>query len=365
MKIIDIKGEIVSDDDAWFYEWLGIVHTNPESVKSALEKADGEDVILNISSPGGVVIAGTEIYQMLKEYKGKITAHVTTAMSAATVIACAADTVRISKVGIYMIHNTQSVASGDYRDMDKASEILQTFNEIIRSAYLEKTGMSDEELKKLMDDSTYMSAKEAIEKGFADGYIDTEKQTNVLDIAAGYAMPHERLVELKQMMAEYKELKAENKPSDVVNTEQSPCNSAGTEINERSGKMNLTEFLEQNPEAKAEYDLNIQNAMDTARNEETARLESLDAIADVVPADALHNAKYGSEKMDGKELAFEVAKAGQLKAENYMHDVVNDSEQSGAEDVGVGKIDAGEAAEDHTADDIANYVNARKGGQKK
>lgn len=88
---IDIKGAIVSNDDAWIYDWFGETYTSPKNVSAALEEANGEDVDIEINSGGGDVFAGSEIYAAIRAYPGTVNIHVVgLAASAASVIACAA-----------------------------------------------------------------------------------------------------------------------------------------------------------------------------------------------------------------------------------------------------------------------------------
>ena len=70
-KKINVKGPIVGNDTAWFYNYLGWDCTSPKTISEALEEANGEEVILEINSPGGLVMYGYEMYTNLIEYKGK------------------------------------------------------------------------------------------------------------------------------------------------------------------------------------------------------------------------------------------------------------------------------------------------------
>ena len=93
-------------------------------------------------------------------------------------------------------------------------------------------------------------------------------------------------------------------------------------------------------------------------DEERARIQSLDAIAKTVTPEALNEAKYGEEKKDGKTLAFEAMVKGERIASAYLSDAKDDSQDSGAEDVGIGKPDDEGASE---SDQMAAHVNAKKG----
>lgn len=68
-----------------------------------------------------------------------------------------------------MIHNPSTYAEGDYREMEKTADILNEVKETIINAYVTRTGRSRDEISQMMDDETWMSAKTAIDLGFADG----------------------------------------------------------------------------------------------------------------------------------------------------------------------------------------------------
>lgn len=75
----------------------------------------------------------------------------------------------------------------------------------------------------------------------------------------------------------------------------------------------------------------------------------------------LQKAKYGENPIDGPTLAYQAMVDGDKLAAAYMKAAQEDSENSGAEDVGVGTPDAGEPQTDE-ADEMAAYVNKTKGG---
>ncbi|OPJ63694.1 head maturation protease, ClpP-related [Clostridium chromiireducens] len=166
-----ICGEIMSDDDSWIYEWFGIPVASPNSFRNALSQYKGKDITVWIDSFGGDVFAGAGIYNALKEHDGKVTAKITIAMSAASVIAMAADEILMSPVGIMMIHNPLTSAQGDMRVMRKTADVLDTVKNTIINAYVAKTGLNESEISSMMDDETWMSANQAVKAKFADGVL--------------------------------------------------------------------------------------------------------------------------------------------------------------------------------------------------
>ena len=138
-----------------------------------------------INSPGGDCIAASRIYSMLMDYTGEVTVKIDgIAASAASVIAMAGTKVLMAPTALLMIHNPATGAFGDHVDMKKAIEMLDDVKESIINAYEIRTGLSHTQLSHMMDDTTWMNAKKAIELGFADALLQDEK---LVADAEGYA----------------------------------------------------------------------------------------------------------------------------------------------------------------------------------
>lgn len=370
-KKINVKGPIISNDSAWIYHYFGWDASSPNMLAEGLEDAAGEDVIIEINSPGGICIYGYEMYTAIMNYKGKVTVHVISAMSAATLLVCAADEALISDTGIFMIHNTQSSAEGDYRDMQMEADALREFNAGIINAYVRKTKKSRDEIQALMDNNSYMSPQTAIEHGFIDGYIfgdpnakqDGKKVEPTNIVAAGIPIiPEDKAKSLMQLiMSADKNSTAETGAALL----DGQINSVLTvsDKNEKGGKviMTLSEFLAENPEAQAEIDNVKAEARADGQKEERARMQSLDAIAGTVTTEMLHDAKYGENPIDGPALAYQAMINGNKMAAAYMMDAKKDFEESGVGDVGIGSPDAGQEQTDES-DEMSAYINRKKGG---
>ncbi|MDY6335179.1 MAG: Clp protease ClpP [Lachnospiraceae bacterium] len=157
-------------EESWFDD-----DVTPALFRSDLENGTG-DITVWVNSPGGDCFAAAQIYNMLRDYKGKVTVKVDgLAASAASVIAMAGDTVLVSPVSMIMIHNPSTVAMGDTAEMQKAIQMLSEVKDSIINAYQAKTGLSRNKLSKLMDEETWMDAGKAVELGFADGVIERDE----------------------------------------------------------------------------------------------------------------------------------------------------------------------------------------------
>lgn len=134
-----------------------------------------DDIIVKINSEGGDVFAANGIYNMLKEYRGKVTVKIDAiAASAASVIAMAGDTVEISPVGMIVIHNPWTVTEGDAEELKIVANQLDSVKESIMNAYELKTKLSRAKLSRMMDEETFIHARDAVKLGFADKVIGEE-----------------------------------------------------------------------------------------------------------------------------------------------------------------------------------------------
>lgn len=185
MMKIDVKGVIVSDGEAEFYDWIGFENTSPKVVNEAIQKANGEKLDIYINSGGGDIFAGSEIYSALRSYTGQVAIHVVgLAASAASVIACAGKS-DISPTAMVMVHNVSTVASGDHNDMEKQSEVLKKANKAIAAAYVAKSGMSESDALAMMDKETWLPANEAVEKGLIDSVSEPQNLQLVASFGSG------------------------------------------------------------------------------------------------------------------------------------------------------------------------------------
>ena len=164
-----MNGEVIPSDYADVYDYLGYENINPKTVKQALNEANGSDVELEINSPGGYVDAGSEIYTALKEYQGQVIAKITgQACSAASWIALAADRVEMSPTAQMMIHRASTISSGNSDDLASDLNALDSLDKSFVDLYSQRTGLDAQEVYRLMCNTTWMNAKEAVDKGFAD-----------------------------------------------------------------------------------------------------------------------------------------------------------------------------------------------------
>lgn len=206
MKKINIKGAIISNDDKWLYDFYDLTSTAPQDIDLP---ETGEPVEVIINSGGGDVFSGSEIYSMLRDYQGDVTVKIVgIAASAASVIAMAGKSVEISPTAQIMIHNVSSAAGGDYRALAKEAEVLKNYNKSISNAYLMKTKMSSEELLNLMSEETWLTAGQAVEKGFADKVMFADDEMAQMVASESVVIPKSMVLAQKAEIKERADIMA-------------------------------------------------------------------------------------------------------------------------------------------------------------
>lgn len=222
MVTIQMNGEVIPSDYADVYDYLGYENINPKTVKQALSDADGSDVTLEINSPGGYVDAGSEIYTALKEYQGQITAKITgQACSAASWIALAADRVEMSPTAQMMIHRASTMSIGNSDDLASDLNALNSLDKSFVDLYSQRTGLDAQEVYRLMCNTTWMNAKEAVDKGFADEIMfQDSNQPSLVNADGSLSVKPDMINKIKNLLHKkstenvVKPLPKENKKND-------------------------------------------------------------------------------------------------------------------------------------------------------
>lgn len=196
-----MKGEVIPDDYSDVYDWLNYQYFSPQSISDALKNANGEDVILEINSPGGYIDAGSEIYTELMEYPGTVNANIVGyACSAASWIALAADHVAMSPTAQMMIHRASGGAIGNSSDMKSEYNALDQMDKSFVDLYAKRTGKSPNEIYQMMVDTTWMNAKTAVENGFADEVMFENKEPALVNADGSLSVKPEMINKIKNLL---------------------------------------------------------------------------------------------------------------------------------------------------------------------
>ena len=202
MTVIEIKSDIVSNDYKMMYDFFGLDCYTPKDLSQTLSSApEEEEIIVNIASNGGDVFAASEIYSVLKNINQNVVVNIQgLAASAASVIAMAGDTVNISPTAQLMIHKSMSNPQGNADDLEHEVQVLNGIDQSIAAAYELKTGMKQSDLLQLMSNETWMTAQEAVDKGFADNIMFVDANKPVFSNSIGNIPTADKLNEFMNFM---------------------------------------------------------------------------------------------------------------------------------------------------------------------
>jgi ATP-dependent Clp endopeptidase proteolytic subunit ClpP len=334
-----ISGDIVSDDYAWMYEWYGIAAASPNSFRNELAKHKGKSITVWIDSDGGDVFAGAGIFDALKSHDGKITVNITKAISAASVIAMAGDEIHMSPVGIMMIHNPLTGTYGEAKDMRHAADVLDEVKETIMNAYQMKTGKPRSKISELMDNESFMSAKTALAEGFIDKilYTDTATEANPIENNFSFsrlAIQNSMDNSMKKFFEIAKDNPVENKPTPsasqaTAQPQQPVANITNNNKKEAKTIMNLEELRAAYPDLVTQIE---NRAKEDGKTEERNRIKAIEEISNNIDPALVNKAKF-EEPMNAEKLAFEAMKSNGLKGQEYLSNIVTETQNSGVQNV--------------------------------
>ena len=168
-------------------EEIGFWGTQAKDFRAQLDAVDGNELVVEINSIGGDVMAGLGIYNMLRSWAkdGKtVTTRVTgLAASIASIIALAGDKREMPKNTFAMMHQASTIAAGTSEDMRDAANWLDKVDGSLRNIYMDRMGADEAKATEIMAKDTYLTAAECMDLGFATALIEDVKATAKFDLA--------------------------------------------------------------------------------------------------------------------------------------------------------------------------------------
>ena len=179
----DQKAELLLYGDISERSWWEDAATPKRFADDLAALGDVKEITVYINSGGGDVFAAQAIGNMLERNAATVTAHIDgLCASAATIVACHADKVVAAADGSYMVHPV-SMGVCDYltaEDLNNCLKALETIRSSIVTLYAKKSGKTEDECAKWMDETNWWTATEAKEKGFVDE-VDDEADDSVVE----------------------------------------------------------------------------------------------------------------------------------------------------------------------------------------
>lgn len=174
---LDAKGE--NEADVFIYGdiggWWGGV--SAEQFAKDVAAVDVDTLNVRLNSPGGIVFEGVAIYNALARHPANVIIHVEgIAASIASVIAMAGDEVRIAEGSRFMIHDPWSIVMGSAADLRAEADVLEGLKSDLIDIYAARTEQDRDDLSAWMTAETWLSARDAVDKGFADSMTPAKKK---------------------------------------------------------------------------------------------------------------------------------------------------------------------------------------------
>ena len=165
---LEIKNEAEGTIELFMYGTVGYsVYLN--GIKYALGDVVGNEINVHINSYGGDLFEGIAIKNFLLNRPEKINVYIDgIAASAASVIAMAGDHIVMPSDAQMMIHNPWTYTMGNAKELRKTADDLDKAQTSLEKSYLNRFKGTEDELKTLLDEETYLTADEAVLFGLAD-----------------------------------------------------------------------------------------------------------------------------------------------------------------------------------------------------
>lgn len=319
------SAELILYGDISSYSWWGDEITPDIFNKELKEIGTVKKLMVRINSGGGDVFAANAIYTRLKELSEngtdvniKIDGW---AGSAATIIACAGTITEIPGNGVYMIHNPKTGILGYYEasELVKMAEELEIIKQSIVNCYRLKTGKDDEELKKLMDSSTWYTGEQAVTEKFCDTLMFENADTEVENA--------EKVIvnNVSMNLTDF-----ENVPENLLNYVNSFDNKKPiTNNKEDKKKMTLEEFKTQHEELFNQVQNEAQaTAVKNAAETERKRMQEIDNLTIPGFENLANEAKY-TNPISAEQFAKNLLMAQKEQGNQFLNDRSTDINNSG------------------------------------
>ena len=376
---ITLYGDVMSQQpvDWWTGEPEPGLYITPEGFMEDLATVkDKGRVTVKLNSCGGDLYTGIAIHNALKALSGEVNVVVEgIAASAASVIMCAGDTVTVYPGSLVMIHGVSVLLwdSLNIQDMKQLIKGMDASERAVAEIYDGKTGLGVDTLRSMMTKETWMTGREALEKGFADAIKEDEDDPDMSmsrDRKVLYVNGIGHNVEGLRNIPGTIPIQKSAKPAARPAANKRPTNKAAKP---EGGKnhMTLEELKAQEPDLVSQIEqaaVGAATAQTTdAVTAERQRLAAIDSIAASIPDQKMvHDAKYGDNPCTAQELCFRVMQQSAASGQNFLANYEKDGAASGVGDVGAAPNGgAGVNQEEQDAADIQAVVaayNQTKGG---
>lgn len=159
------------------YEDIGSWGITAKDFIEQVKATGAKKLTVRINSSGGSVFDGLAIYNYLASLPDVTTIVEGVAASMASVIALAGKTRKIAANSFFMVHSPWSYAIGTADEMRDTADLLDKLSSSLASIYLKRTGKTEEEIKRWMEQDTWFDGAESLAAGLATEVTDSVEVT--------------------------------------------------------------------------------------------------------------------------------------------------------------------------------------------
>lgn len=152
-----------------------------KEVKKALKNLKGKNINVHINSGGGDVFESIAIGNLLKQHEGKVNIIIDgLAGSGASVVAMAGEKITMFPNSMMMIHKAWTIAVGNADELRKTADDLEKIDKAVKSSYQNRFVGTDDELKDLIAEESWLTAEECLAFGFCDEIVEESTEEKEL-----------------------------------------------------------------------------------------------------------------------------------------------------------------------------------------
>lgn len=345
---ITMYGDIYEQQptDWWGDPVEGQFITLTEFMADLEQVASCREITIRMNSYGGDAGVSLTIHNRLRELArngAKLTCIVDgVAMSGGSLIMCACDTVKANPSSLVMIHKCWSTIYGAYNadELRAQADSQDAWDKMQSEIYQRKTGLSNTVIMHMMGETTYMTGREALEKGFVDELLEDAEDAQIAASADGRSLIVKgRTLHLAPGMFAPDTIPTvtPGAPAPAAANTNPPV-VTGSE--EGGNSMTIEELRAQYPdeiaqvEAEARAAVDNTEAVNAAAQAERDRLSAIDEVAGLFDPELVRAAKYGETPMTAAQMALSAAQAAAKAGSKFLADASADANASGAAKVG-------------------------------
>lgn len=187
---MDVFSRLLRDRILWV---SGVVNDNMSNVVQAqlmyLDSVEKKDITMHVNTPGGSVLAGLGMVDVMRYINSDVqTINTGMAASMGSILLSSGTkgkraSLNFSKV---MIHQVSSGASGHVEDNRISQMESEKYNYVLFKMLAENSGKSFDEVLESARRDKWLNSQEALDFGFIDEIIITEKSTPITTYLNGF-----------------------------------------------------------------------------------------------------------------------------------------------------------------------------------